>query len=239
MPVEMIVDRPRPDVRPIELQDGLRLRLDRRPANGQRPSSPPGNSLQSRSRCMLVPGTTRTCTANMPVRSRRVAATILVHQLRYCCALSCRISLVRASRTVRARRRDASTRTSRRRIAPSGVSKRAWSAPTKHGWMEAWTEFHPGQRIDRRGGARRRVRIHPQPGPAQPAHQRAGPAGERQAAARSRSKRRTTPSKMAARPTTGLRRIILKPARKSDGIVNGSLFIEPERRRSWRMKAGW
>jgi hypothetical protein len=97
----------------------------------------------------------------------------------------------------------------------------------KRGWLEAWTEFRPGRgftyEVVREGGSEyvrdkilRRILE-----------------GEQDLIARGKRLRASLESKNyvfedGGMTDGGLQRILLKPAKKSDGLVNGSLLLEPE-----------
>jgi hypothetical protein len=97
---------------------------------------------------------------------------------------------------------------------------------SKHGWLEAWTEFHPGQgmtfEVVREGGheyVRNKVL-------------RNLLMNEQELIARGKPLRAALVAanyRFADGGTTdeGLQRVVLKAARKSDGIVNGTLFLAP------------
>jgi hypothetical protein len=101
------------------------------------------------------------------------------------------------------------------------------SASSKQGWLEAWTEFVPGRgftyEVVREGGheyIRNKVL-------------RNLLSGERDLIARGQPLRAQFVSKnysfIDGGPIEdGLQRIILKPNRKSDGIVNGSIWLDTE-----------
>ena len=97
----------------------------------------------------------------------------------------------------------------------------------KTGWLEAWTEFRPGQglkvEIVREGGSeyvRNKIL-------------RGMLDSEQQLVANGKPLRAAVDSnnyELADGGTTddGLQRVVLKAQRKSEGIVNGTLFLEPE-----------
>jgi hypothetical protein len=97
----------------------------------------------------------------------------------------------------------------------------------KTGWLEAWTEFRPGQglkvEIVREGGSeyvRNKIL-------------RGMLESEQQLVANGKPLRAAVDSnnyELADGGTTddGLQRVVLKAQRKSEGIVNGTLFLEPE-----------
>ena len=97
----------------------------------------------------------------------------------------------------------------------------------KNGWLEAWTEFTPGGALTidivREGGSeyvRNRIL-------------RGMLKSEQQLVARGKPLRASLDAhnySFADGGTTddGLQRVVLKAARKSEGIVNGSLFFEPQ-----------
>lgn len=101
------------------------------------------------------------------------------------------------------------------------------SSSTKQGWLEAWTEFVPGRgfryEVVREGGheyVRQKVL-------------RNLLNSEQDLLARGKPLRALLVASNYAFEDggiteNGLQRIVLKAARKSDGIVNGSLFLEPE-----------
>lgn len=96
-----------------------------------------------------------------------------------------------------------------------------------HAWLEAWTEFRPGQglivEIVSEGGSeyvRNRIL-------------RGVLAKEQELIRHGQPLRASVDSKNYAledggTTTTGLQRVVLTAARKSEGVVNGSLFLEPE-----------
>jgi hypothetical protein len=96
----------------------------------------------------------------------------------------------------------------------------------RRGWIEAWTEFQPGRGftfdIVREGGSdyiREKVL-------------RGMLTTERDLLSRGRRLRASFEAKNYGFEdggmVDGLQRILLKPAKKSDGIVNGSVFLEPD-----------
>jgi len=97
----------------------------------------------------------------------------------------------------------------------------------KRGWLEAWTEYRPGVgltfEVVREGGTeyvRNKIL-------------RRMLESEQQLLASGRRVRASLESKNyqfedGGRTEAGLQRIILKPAKKSDGIVSGSAFLDPE-----------
>jgi hypothetical protein len=97
----------------------------------------------------------------------------------------------------------------------------------KHGWLEAWTEYQPGRgftyEIVREGGSdyvRNKVL-------------RGMLSGEQDLIARGKRLRASFDSKNYAfedggLTDEGLQRILLKPVKKSDGLVNGSVWVEPD-----------
>jgi hypothetical protein len=101
------------------------------------------------------------------------------------------------------------------------------STASKQGWLEAWTEFVPGRgftyEVVREGGyeyVRNKVL-------------RGLLSSEQELIARGYPLRAQFVAKNysfhdGGATETGLQRIILKPNRKSDGIVNGSLLLDPE-----------
>ena len=96
----------------------------------------------------------------------------------------------------------------------------------KRGWMEAWTEFHPGRgftfEVVREGGSEYvRDKIF-----------RRLLEGEQDLIASGKRLRASLDSNNytfedGGLTDNGLQRILLKPAKKSDGLVNGSLLLEP------------
>ena len=96
----------------------------------------------------------------------------------------------------------------------------------KRGWLEAWTEFQPGRGftyevVDEGGSEYVRNKI-----------LRSMLATEKDLLARGRRTRASLESKNYTFEdggiANGLQRILLKPAKKSEGIVNGSALIDPE-----------
>jgi hypothetical protein len=97
----------------------------------------------------------------------------------------------------------------------------------KTGWLEAWTEFRPGQglkvEIVREGGSeyvRNKIL-------------RGMLNSEQQLVANGKPLRAAVDAnnyELSDGGTTddGLQRVVMKPQRKSEGIVNGTLFLEPE-----------
>lgn len=96
----------------------------------------------------------------------------------------------------------------------------------KRGWLEAWTEYQPGRgftyEVVGEGGSdyvRNKIL-------------RSMLATEKDLLARGRRTRASLESKnyhfADGGITDGLQRILLKPAKKSEGIVNGSALIDPE-----------
>jgi hypothetical protein len=96
----------------------------------------------------------------------------------------------------------------------------------KRGWLEAWTEYHPGRgftfEIVQEGGSeyvRNKVL-------------RGMLTSERDLLSRGRRLRASFEAKNYnfedGGIVDGLQRILLKPAKKSDGIVNGSVLVEPD-----------
>lgn len=97
----------------------------------------------------------------------------------------------------------------------------------KHGWIEAWTEYTPGRgftyEVVREGGSdyvRDKVL-------------RGMLASEQKLIATGKRLRASLEAKNYAfedggMTDKGLQRILLKPAKKSDGILNGSLLLDPE-----------
>jgi hypothetical protein len=97
----------------------------------------------------------------------------------------------------------------------------------KRGWLEAWTEFQPGRgfryEIVKEGGSEYvRNKIFRQMLDT-----------EQELIANGRRLRASLELKNynfedGGTTDTGLQRILLRPAKKSDGIVNGSAFVDPE-----------
>lgn len=97
----------------------------------------------------------------------------------------------------------------------------------KSGWLEAWTEFRPGQGLDveivREGGSeyvRNKIL-------------RGMLNSEQQLVANGKPLRAALDShnysfEDGGTTDEGLQRVVLKAARKSEGIVNGALFFEPQ-----------
>lgn len=97
----------------------------------------------------------------------------------------------------------------------------------KNGWLEAWTEFRPGQgltvEIVREGGSeyvRNKIL-------------RGMLNSEQQLVANGKPLRASLDARNytfedGGETADGLQRVVLKAARKSEGIVNGSLFLNPE-----------
>lgn len=97
----------------------------------------------------------------------------------------------------------------------------------KIGWLEAWTEFRPGEGLEveivREGGSEY-VRNKILRGMLK-SEQRLVAHGKPLRAAVNAQNYHLADGGMT---DSGLQRVVLKAARKSEGIVNGTLFIEPE-----------
>jgi hypothetical protein len=97
----------------------------------------------------------------------------------------------------------------------------------KHGWLEAWTEYQPGRGLSfevvREGGSeyvRNKVL-------------RGMLSSEQELIAQGKRVRTSLDSKNyvfeeGGMTDAGLHRILMVPIKKSDGLVNGSVFVEPE-----------
>ena len=96
----------------------------------------------------------------------------------------------------------------------------------KRGWLEAWTEFQPGRgftyEVVREGGSeyvRDKILRHMLEG-----EQDLIAAGKR---LRASLEAKNYEFEDGGMTETGLQRILLKPVKKSDGLVNGSVFVDP------------
>jgi hypothetical protein len=160
----------------------------------------------------------------MPVRSSRAAATVLgISLFLVCASLQDRLS-------AQIKPFERAVATFNKNEPPAYRAFRHLEAglvgSDKHGWLEAWTEFQPGKgftfEVVREGGSeyvRNKVL-------------RNLLKNEQELLANGKPLRQSLDDKNytfedgGATPA-GLQRIILKPARKSVGIVSGSVLIHP------------
>jgi hypothetical protein len=173
---------------------------------------------------MLGPGKHRHLHSHMPVRSRRAAATALGISVLLVCVF------LQDGLAAQLKPFERAVATFNKNEPPAYRAFRRLEAglvgSDKHGWLEAWTEFQPGKRftfeVVREGGSEyvrnkvlRNLLKNEQEllADGKPLRQ-------------SLDDRNYTFEDGGATPA-GLQRIILKPARKSVGIVNGSVLIHP------------
>ena len=97
----------------------------------------------------------------------------------------------------------------------------------RRGWLEAWTQFQPGRgftyEVVREGGSeyvRNKILRH-----MLETEQDLIAAGKR---LRASLEAKNYEFEDGGMTDTGLQRIILKPVKKSDGLVNGSVYVDPE-----------
>src|SRR6478735_1268631 len=160
----------------------------------------------------------------MPVRSRRAAATVLgISLVLVCASLQDRLSaqITPFERAVATFNKNEPPAYRAFRRLDAGLV-----GTDKYGWLEAWTEFHPGRGLTvdvvREGGSeyvRNKVL-------------RNLLKNEQDLLADGKPLRQSLDEKNytfedGGATAAGLQRIILKPARKSVGIVSGSVLIHP------------